>query len=154
MVNLKLGELFHSTLHYPVLFRKPLEMMMMAILSFEDWCQLAYTTNRSAHCGQPGRRLWRWSSQTRWTWGGVQALAESVRHLGSGLDDREDDGEGEDEIGDDLDDDVDEEDDGELMIVTNPLGSERNQSERARIRSACTACTWGHILIFLVLDIL
>ena len=27
------------------------------------------------------------------------------------------------------------------MIVTNPLGSERNQSERARIRSACTACT-------------
>ena len=54
----------------------------------------------------------------------------------------------------DLDDDVDQEADGELMIVTNPLGSERNQSERARIRSACTACTCDHILIFLVLDIL
>ena len=36
--------------------------------------------------------------------------------------------------------DIDNDDDMILMI-TNPLGSERNQSERARIRSACTACT-------------
>jgi len=44
-----------------------------------------YTTNRSAHCRQPSRPLWRWSSQTRWTWGGVQALAESVRHQSAGV---------------------------------------------------------------------
>ena len=36
--------------------------------------------------------------------------------------------------------DIDNDDDMILMI-TNPLGSDRNQSERARIRSACTACT-------------
>ena len=42
---------------------------------------------------------------------------------------------------DDDDDNDDDDDDYMILLITNPLGSERNQSERARIRSACTACT-------------
>ena len=70
--------------------------------------------------GQPEGSFCRRRSQACWTRRGVQPLSQAVGHLHA------------------IDVTMI---DGDCEILTNPLGSERNQSERARIRSACTACT-------------